>query len=338
MTGIRSCHWWIAVVVALAAHAGLLAAVFWQAPESGAQNAGLGGIEISLGPAGAAPGAEAAAVTEIQEATVTESAVVPASTPVETQVVEAVQPVVEEPATPVETVAVAEPVEPVEPVQETPPVEEPQPVEVAETEMAEAVAEPLVEEVPPTPPEPQAVAEPIVEPVVEPVVETVTPPEAEPVEVAVSEPAAPPAKPVEDAPPEVAEAEPLPSQASAPGAGGRSGTRDAAQSGNAAAATGGGRPGAVADYITTLQLWLEQHKEYPRVARRRRQQGTATLYFAINREGTVLEYQLRASSGYEVLDREVQAMLERAQPLPSMPEDMRQARLELVLPVQFQLR
>ena len=55
-------------------------------------------------------------------------------------------------------------------------------------------------------------------------------------------------------------------------------------------------------------------------------------------KGTVLEYQLRASSGYEVLDREVQAMLERAQPLPSMPEDMRQARLELVLPVQFQLR
>jgi protein TonB len=31
-------------------------------------------------------------------------------------------------------------------------------------------------------------------------------------------------------------------------------------------------------------------------------------------------------------------MIERAQPLPSMPDDMRRARLELVVPVRFFLR
>jgi len=92
-------------------------------------------------------------------------------------------------------------------------------------------------------------------------------------------------------------------------------------------------PGATADYLAMLQAWLEKHKEYPRRAQRRRQEGTALLYFVMDREGRVIEYHLQQSSGHDLLDREVAAMIERAQ-----PEEMDRARLELVVPVQFFLR
>ena len=39
-----------------------------------------------------------------------------------------------------------------------------------------------------------------------------------------------------------------------------------------------------------------------------------------------------------LLDEEVEAMIERAQPLPRMPADMAHAQLEIVVPVRFSLR
>ena len=100
----------------------------------------------------------------------------------------------------------------------------------------------------------------------------------------------------------------------------------------------GGVSGAAMDYMSALQAWLERHKEYPRRARLRRQEGTALLYFVIDRSGQVLEARLQQTSGHDLLDRAVMAMIERAQPLPSMPDEMRDARLELVVPIEFFLR
>lgn len=64
----------------------------------------------------------------------------------------------------------------------------------------------------------------------------------------------------------------------------------------------------------------------------------ALLYFVMDRNGRVLEHRLQQSSGHDLLDREVVKMIQRAEPLPTMPDDMHQARLELVVPVQFFLR
>lgn len=99
-----------------------------------------------------------------------------------------------------------------------------------------------------------------------------------------------------------------------------------------------GRPGADEDYLASILAWLEKHKEYPREAQRRRQQGTAVLAFELDRQGRVLTYRIKTSSGFAELDREVEAMIKRAEPLPPMPADMAQAKLELQVPVQFRLR
>ncbi len=92
------------------------------------------------------------------------------------------------------------------------------------------------------------------------------------------------------------------------------------------------------DYYSELGAWLAKHKKYPRRARLRKQEGTAVLYFVVDRDGRVLEYLVEESSGHRLLDKEVAAMLKRAEPLPKIPDIMHQAKLEITVPVEFFLR
>lgn len=267
----------VAVPIAVAVHAAAAAAVFWIPPPAGARAVGLGGIEVSLGPTGGAPGDVATPVPQTV-----------AAAPVETP-----------DAPEIETLeAVAVPVEEV--VEELPSPAEPDlviPVEVASPP-------PPLPRVKPKPPEPERAP---------------PPPDPDP---------AP-----EIAPQEVAAVAP-----SVAGAGGKSGTQDSAEAGSADDVSGGGTPGVSADYTSYLLAWLQKHKEYPRAAQRRRQQGTALLYFEMDRSGNVHRFEIRKSSGHVMLDREVVALLQRAAPLPPPPPEVRGARIELVVPVQFFLR
>jgi protein TonB len=119
---------------------------------------------------------------------------------------------------------------------------------------------------------------------------------------------------------------------------GKSGTQDSRDAGDANDVTGGGAPGAVTDYLSYLQAYLQRHKEYPRSARLRRQEGTALLYFEMDRQGRVNDFRLQRSSGYSALDQEVVALLQRASPLPPPPPDLSGNPVKLVVPVQFLLR
>lgn len=95
---------------------------------------------------------------------------------------------------------------------------------------------------------------------------------------------------------------------------------------------------ARAAYVAQLQAWLQRHKRYPQRAIARRQQGTATLYFVVDRTGRLLDYRLEQSSGHRLLDREALEMIERAAPLPRMPAGLSGSDLAVVLPVRFALR
>jgi protein TonB len=273
-------HWLVAVGAAVLIHAGLAAIMLRQSAASSARSAGIGGIEVSLGPAGGAAGA----VAETE-------------TPVEKE---------EKPEEPK-----AQP--------------EPPPVEQADTAMKE-------DKLPEPEPEPEPKPEPLPQPAV------VPPPKPKP--------------PVPDPPKKRAEPTPVPEKTqprepekqvavvppSVAGVDGKAGAQVSPNAGSANDTTGGGMPGDVVDYMAILQAWLEKHKEYPRSARLRRMEGTTLLYFVMDREGRVLDFRIQKSSGYELLDHEVEEMIRRAQPLPQMPDNMTQARLELVVPVQFLLR
>lgn len=209
----------------------------------------------------------------------------------------------------------------------------------------------------PSPPPEPASTPPEPDPEPEPKPETSTPNEVAPLPVEAPAPVAPlpppkakpRPKPIEKIaalppPPEpvtTAEHPPEPKpreRESVAGTAGQAGTANQSGTGNSTSRSGGGNPGAVADYVSRLHAWLERHKRYPREARAQHQEGTALLYFSIDRAGRVLSYRLHRSSGYGSIDRETLAMIRRADPLPAIPSEMARGTLEIVVPVTFELR
>ncbi|MDC5821998.1 TonB family protein [Vibrio europaeus] len=89
------------------------------------------------------------------------------------------------------------------------------------------------------------------------------------------------------------------------------------------------------DWKQQLVIHLEQHKQYPRRAKRLRKQGVPLITFTMDRAGKVLGVELVRSSGTESLDREALDLVFRAVPLPSPPEEVNGEALTWTVPVRF---
>nr|WP_255691797.1 TonB family protein [Luteimonas sp. XNQY3] len=94
-----------------------------------------------------------------------------------------------------------------------------------------------------------------------------------------------------------------------------------------------------------IQTWenrllthLEHHKRYPSAAQRRRQEDVVYLRFTMDRSGNVLQWTIWRSRGHALLDAEVNALIQRAAPLPPPPPEMSGNTVEMIVPVEFFLR
>lgn len=307
-------HMMAALGAAVLLHVGAAVALGWRAPAPGAAATGMGGISIALGPAGAAAGAIPRQVAAVPDAA-------PESQP---------GPESERPAEP-------RPLVETEPVPELPPA-------AAEAVPIETPDPP--ETVPPAAPAPEIVPKNMVAkptPTPRERLAHVRPPERrpespEPPTTSVSRLKKTAEEPPEQPQNKVAENQTHAAEASAAGHQGTAGNAQSGDVGNGANRSGGGIAGARSGYLSRLRAWLERHKAYPRRAQLRHQEGTALLHLSLDRSGRVLTYRLHRSAGHESLDHEVLEMVKRAQPLPRMPEDMPQERLDLVVPVQFVLK
>jgi protein TonB len=103
------------------------------------------------------------------------------------------------------------------------------------------------------------------------------------------------------------------------------------------ALSSGGNPGAEQSYYALIAAHLAQHKRYPIRARRKGEEGTARLFFILDRQGAIVEYRLTESSGHKTLDSAVIDMLKSAAPLPAFPADMKMTTLNIHLPVAFSI-
>jgi len=220
-----------------------------------------------------------------------------------------------------------------QPVQAAPPPAEAVPVEVAKAAVPTDAAIP--DAVTPEPSESDA-------PPPEDAEDTVP----QPVETAEVDQAEPTTEPVQPAfvDPEQAEAATSPSVQAvaqaprAPGAEGKSGTRERGETGTGDAEDAGARKAERASYLAKLKAWLDKHKVYPDDARSRRLEGTVRLAFVVGADGRVLEYSVREGSGHRELDEAAEALIERAQPLPKFPDAFGREQLSIVAPIQFNLR
>lgn len=87
-----------------------------------------------------------------------------------------------------------------------------------------------------------------------------------------------------------------------------------------------------------LLATMERNKRYPGLAQQRRQEDVVYVRFSVDRTGKVLQYEIERSRGYELLDREVVALLQRSSPLPPPPDEVEGERVEVVVPVEFFMR
>jgi protein TonB len=95
---------------------------------------------------------------------------------------------------------------------------------------------------------------------------------------------------------------------------------------------------AVPTWKTQIVALLERNKRYPEAAQSRRQQGIAQVFFRLDRQGRVIDSRVVRSSGASALDEEALALLRRAQPFPPPPPELPGERVDLTVPIRFNLK
>ena len=83
---------------------------------------------------------------------------------------------------------------------------------------------------------------------------------------------------------------------------------------------------------------LERNKRYPDSAVSRLEQGVVKVFFSLDRKGSLIESRVQSSSGVTALDEEALALLRRAQPLPPPPRELAGERVDLTVPIRFNLK
>jgi protein TonB len=95
---------------------------------------------------------------------------------------------------------------------------------------------------------------------------------------------------------------------------------------------------AIPSWTSQLVAVLERNKRYPPAAQARREQGIAHVFFALDRQGHLLESRIVRSSGAAILDEEALALVQRAQPFPPPPAELTGPRVALTVPIRFNLK
>lgn len=90
-----------------------------------------------------------------------------------------------------------------------------------------------------------------------------------------------------------------------------------------------------ADYLNTVRLLIERHKNYPRMASNRQIEGTVIIQFSITPEGIAREVSIIKSSGFEILDQAGIKAVRNASPFPPPPINLASTPIEV--PIIFQL-
>lgn len=94
---------------------------------------------------------------------------------------------------------------------------------------------------------------------------------------------------------------------------------------------------AKADWQARVLGHLRKYRRYPRSAEGAGQQGVATISITLNRQGQVLNVQLRHGSGYPMLDTEAVATARRGSPLPAPDAAIPGDPVRVEVPVIFSL-
>ena len=91
-------------------------------------------------------------------------------------------------------------------------------------------------------------------------------------------------------------------------------------------------------YARQLSAHFKRFKKYPAMAQRLKLTGTAWVRIELQRDGTILDAQIDASSGHDILDKAALQAARSAQPLPPFPPQIAAKTRKIRIPYQFSLR
>ena len=95
---------------------------------------------------------------------------------------------------------------------------------------------------------------------------------------------------------------------------------------------------AVSRYLSSVQAQIRAHKRYPRLSRRRYEEGAVTVQFRLQENGAIRSGpRVAKSSGYPMLDDEAVRSVLVSAPYPRFPESVRKAFMDLTIVIVFQL-
>lgn len=103
------------------------------------------------------------------------------------------------------------------------------------------------------------------------------------------------------------------------------------------AATGGGTPGARADYGARLRDTLNHNLRYPRRAEMRGIEGQGSIRLHIRPDGSLRLVEIVSSTGSRFLDREMKEVAKRSAPFPPPPLTAGEDEYRFRIPIGFNL-
>ena len=90
-------------------------------------------------------------------------------------------------------------------------------------------------------------------------------------------------------------------------------------------------------YYGVVRSMLDSNKKYPLLSLQRRQEGTPIVEFTILQNGDVINIDI-TSSGHRLLDREAQKIVLKSAPFPPIPKSLGKKRIDLRVPINFNLQ
>lgn len=114
------------------------------------------------------------------------------------------------------------------------------------------------------------------------------------------------------------------------------GVDDPEPAGGMAGTIGGGSQDPRARYIKAhfeyIKNTIQKQITYPVVARKKGWQGKVVVSFVVDKDGNIMDIQIRESSGFSLLDRNAVQTIKKLAPFPPPP-----IRAELIVPINYSL-
>jgi protein TonB len=94
---------------------------------------------------------------------------------------------------------------------------------------------------------------------------------------------------------------------------------------------------AQSTYVNLIRNRILARRQYPQLARQRREEGVVRLRFTLSSGGSLQGVQVVTPSGSQLLDDQARQCVLSAGPFPSFPLDLRRDSLTLEVPIVYKL-